>query len=495
MRERCSPAVLRLLEAAAFRSQLADAQLPETSVFGSTLLAVLLEEEDGRAALLAEQLRLDASVLCNALLEMPKTRVLLRDELIIAAAGLIRKRDADESITSDILFLATLHCDAQLRDILEGLDFSLDEADRTVFGAPAPALPLDEPLHLPTPSEQAQAGRVLDVNANRARESLRVLDDHARFVMEDPFLTGEVKRFRHELAELISRFPSSLLVTSRDTQGDVGTVISVAGEMSRSSAKEIAIINWKRLQESLRSLEEYGKLLDEPLANGLEQLRYRAYTLEKAFALGIDARGRLADACLYLLLTGASCKASLEWTIAEAAAGGAAIVQLREKELDDRRLLQRARDVRRWTRKAGVLFIVNDRPDIASLADADGVHLGQDDTPVYEARTILGSDAIIGVSTHNLDQVRQAILDGATYIGIGPTFASSTKNFEELAGLEFVTAAMKLTSLPAFALGGINADTIDAAIAAGARRVAVSAAIAQADNPRQMAHLLCKALR
>src|SRR6185437_11102479 len=95
---------------------------------------------------------------------------------------------------------------------------------------------------------------------------------------------------------------------------------------------------------------------------------------------------------LHVLLTGATCAASLEWTIAEAAAGGAALVQLREKTLPDRELLSRARDVRRWTRQAGVLFIVNDRPDIARLAEADGVHLGQDDLPIREARRILGPE-------------------------------------------------------------------------------------------------------
>src|SRR4051794_10471359 len=104
---------------------------------------------------------------------------------------------------------------------------------------------------------------------------------------------------------------------------------------------------------------------------------------------------------------------------------------MREKDLPDRELLERARQLRQWTRQAGVLFIVNDRPDIARLVEADGVHLGQDDLPVREARRILGPDALVGVSTHNLEQVRQAILDGASYLGVGPTFPSKTKEFRE----------------------------------------------------------------
>jgi thiamine-phosphate pyrophosphorylase len=157
-------------------------------------------------------------------------------------------------------------------------------------------------------------------------------------------------------------------------------------------------------------------------------------------------------------------------------------------------LLERARQVRRWTRESGVLFIVNDRPDIARLVEADGVHLGQDDLPVKEARRILGTEALIGVSTHNLEQLRQAILDGASYVGVGPTFPSGTKDFAELAGLEFVRQAMAETTLPAFVIGGVNRDTIGAAVAAGARRVAVSAAITCADDPRAVAAALLAAL-
>src|SRR5207248_7875615 len=136
-----------------------------------------------------------------------------------------------------------------------------------------------------------------------------------------------------------------------------------------------------------------------------------------------------------------SCASALDWTIGEAAAGGAQVVQLREKGLPDRELLALAGQARRWAHKAGLLFIVNDRPDVARLVEADGVHLGQDDLPVREARRILGPDALVGVSTHGVDQLRQAVLDGASYVGVGPTFPSGTKDFAELAGVEFVSRA------------------------------------------------------
>jgi thiamine-phosphate pyrophosphorylase len=143
--------------------------------------------------------------------------------------------------------------------------------------------------------------------------------------------------------------------------------------------------------------------------------------------------------------------------------------------------------MRRWTRRAGVLFIVNDRPDIARLAEADGVHLGQDDLSVNEARRILGPDALIGVSTHNLDQLRRAVLAGASYVGIGPTLPSATKDFGELAGLDYIREASAATSLPAFAIGGIDASNVDEVVNAGCRRIALSQAILQAESPRAMA--------
>lgn len=140
------------------------------------------------------------------------------------------------------------------------------------------------------------------------------------------------------------------------------------------------------------------------------------------------------------------------------------------------------------------LFIVNDRPDIARLVGADGVHLGQDDLPVADARRIVGPDTLIGVSTHSVAQVRKAVLDGADYLGVGPTFPSRTKAFDAFPGLAFVREAAAETSLPAFALGGIGPDNVQDVVAAGLRRVAVSSTIAAADDPEAVARVLRAAL-
>jgi thiamine-phosphate pyrophosphorylase len=401
----------------------------------------------------------------------------------------------ESTIVSEALLLALFRTDETLGAELESFGLSLPDLEARILSRrQSPPPQLDEPLHLADVTERMDSARILDACANRAREGLRVVEDYCRFVLEDAFLSRTLKELRHDLTTALAELSADLLLEARETRRDVGTVLTATAELLRSSLRDVVQANLKRLQEGLRSLEEFGKVHSPRLGQVLEQVRYRAYTLERAILLGTTARQRLAEARLYLLLSASQCSAALDWTIAEAAAGGADIVQLREKELTDRELYDRARQVRHWTRQASVLFILNDRPDLARLVEADGVHLGQDDLPVKEARRILGPDALLGVSTHNLDQVRQAILDGASYLGIGPTFPSGTKDFADFPGTQFVREALAETTLPAFVIGGVNLSTIDAAIAAGARRVAVSQAIARADDPRAVAAALRAAL-
>jgi thiamine-phosphate pyrophosphorylase len=410
------------------------------------------------------------------------------------ARRLARALSGESTVSGEVLLPALVRVGPEVAAYLAPLGLSAERLEAGVRARQAPPLQLEEPLVLADATEQLDTARVLDAAANRAREGLRAVEDYCRFVLDDAFLTGRLKELRHGLAEALADLAPDHLLEARETQRDVGIALSTPAERHRATLLEVARANLKRLQEALRTLEEFGKVISPRLGQAVEGLRYRAYTLERAILVGTTARQRLEGARLYVLLSGAGCTAALDWTIAEAAAGGAQVFQLREKGLSDRELLGRARQVRRWTRQAGALFILNDRPDLARLSEADGVHLGQDDLPVREARRVLGPDALVGVSTHNLDQVRQAALDGASYIGVGPTFPSGTKDFVELSGPDFIRAAAVETTLPAFAIGGINRETIAAAVAAGARRVAVSQAIARADDPRRAAAELLRAL-
>lgn len=495
-----TPATARALEAAArwARHESAPAVQP------THLLLGLLEEEEGRAA----QLLREAGVALEQLRsgdrpphEPGASLPFARDvrEILLAASTVAASLSNDPSIASEHLLFALLLQDETVRGRLQtqgldwpGLEATIREAQH---GHQAP-LELEEPLDLGRPIERMDRSRVLDAASNRAREALRVLEDYTRFTLDDALLTGELKTLRHDLAAALEMHGPDLetFLAARETQADVGTAISTEREHQRESPREVVAANCKRLQEALRSLEEFGKLRSAELGAALEQLRYRSYTLERALLRGLSARQRLSDARLYFLVTGSQCAAGIAWTIADAAAGGVDIVQLREKQLSDRALLQRAREVRRYTRDADVLFIMNDRPDLALLADADGVHLGQDELSVKDARRLLGPEAIIGVSTHSLQQLRQAILDGADYVGVGPTFPSGTKTFAEFPGLAFVREAFAATSLPVFAIGGINGGNIAEVVAAGGTRVAVSQAIAAAEEPRPVAAALRRAL-
>ena len=361
------------------------------------------------------------------------------------------------------------------------------EADRT---APIAVEPDAAPLDLSEPGQEVDLARILDASANRAREGLRVVEDYTRFALDDPMLTRRLKDVRHRFAEAIRGLDPAMLLASRDTPNDVGTHIMTASEQVRENPRAVLAANFKRTAEALRSLEEYSKLLDPWVSGRFEVLRYDVYTLEKLVMTAATARRGLGDARLMVLVGGLPTLGDLTWVVGEALAGGADVIQLREKNLPDRVLLQRAREVRILTAQAGARFVMNDRPDLARLASADGVHLGQDDVSVRDARRIVGPATLVGVSTHERGQVEAAVLQAASYLGVGPVFPSTTKDFADLAGLEFVRQAAETTALPWFAIGGITAENLDPLIEAGARRIAVSAAVVRAEFPRQAAAAL-----
>ena len=343
---------------------------------------------------------------------------------------------------------------------------------------------------LPTPfcpaghADRLRVVRIMDAAANRGREGLRVVEDYVRFVLDDRHLTEQLKRLRHELTVLLqSHLPWSERMAARETQADVGTTVSMATEWVRQSAAEVAAANFTRFQEALRSLEEFGKVLDGRLAAGVEALRYRSYTLQRAIEITRASLERLCGVRLYVLLDGRATPDDFLTHARALVAAGVHAIQFRDKRLEDRQLVQRGRLLREVTQPAGVLFIMNDRPDLAVLTGADGVHVGQEELSVKDARTIVGPGRLIGVSTHGIEQARQAVLDGADYLGVGPTFPSTTKQFSDFPGLTYIRAVAAEIRLPAFAIGGITCENLPEVLAAGLSRVAVSGAITSSSDP------------
>ena len=330
--------------------------------------------------------------------------------------------------------------------------------------------------------------RMIDANANRAREALRVLEDYARFALDHDGLCAALKQLRHDLTAAIGPvLPQAIL--HRDTPGDVGTDNKTASEAVRSGLGAVVTAAGKRLGESLRVLEEAFKIEHPQSSAALEKIRYRLYELEQQIARTLRP-GKFAHVRLYVLITESLCRLPWLETARLAIEGGADCLQLREKQLDAAQLLERARRLVDLCREKSALCIINDRPDITALSGADGVHLGQEDLPAAEARKIIGPDVIIGVSTQRIEQARQAVLDGADYIGAGPIFASTTKQRPVIAGCEYARQVAQSIRIPAVAIAGITEANVDEVLATGIGAIAVTAAVVASDDPRQAASRL-----
>ena len=436
-------------------------------------------------------------------------------QILDRAAFLARSDQIATEISSAHLLLALFEMNELLRKQLtdDGVDRESIAAelkfDTVVSG---PSLPIDVEIiwsaspaasvpgySAPESIEAEAAWRILDANLNRSREGLRVLEDYARFVRNDANLSGQLKDLRHELVAAESLLPklktanrqanadgafARELLLHRDTAHDVGTQISTAAESSRNEMSSVVIANSRRVQEALRSLEEFGKLIAPEFSATVKQIRYRSYTLQQQLiSVGDTIRSperhnfrvqKLNDAVLYVLITESVCRLPWRQVVEATLRGGAEVLQLREKHLNDRELLRRARWMADASRGAGCLFIVNDRADAAVAANADGVHVGQDEFAVSDARAVLRPDQVLGVSTHTLAQAQAAEAEGTDYIGVGPTFPTTTKSFPDIPGLALVTEVSRNINIPAFAIGGIDVKNIEAVRQAGGTRAAAT---------------------
>ena len=338
-------------------------------------------------------------------------------------------------------------------------------------------------------TEQLAALRICDANFNRLCEGLRVVEEYFRFYTQDALLAKRCKELRHDATQVLAALPPGELARARQTELDAGTGISTPGEQQRHSLSDVVSANFKRVEQALRAIEEYGKLLPRLDVREIKQLRYRAYSIGKAILIEQESRRRLGKARLYALIDGGGPveqfdEGAYRQRVASLILAGVDLIQLREKTLDDITLLDRARIVRELADGQRTLFVMNDRADLAVASGADGVHLGQQDLPVHEARRIVGAQSLIGVSTHSLEQARRAVLDGADYIGCGPTFPSTTKQFDRFPGLELLRQIAAEITLPAFAIGGITLENVGQVMETGLPRVAVSGAIWNTREPQ-----------
>lgn len=334
--------------------------------------------------------------------------------------------------------------------------------------------------------------RIIDANFNRAREATRVIEEFCRFALNSAQLTERAKQIRHELSKAIGRIDSVRLISSRDTLGDVGVGVNVEKQFVRAELKDCFTAGCKRLTEALRTLGEITQTLDRSVAETIENLRYTAYSLEKDIVIYSDVFEKFKRVELYIVITSNLPTEVISLTY-KCADGGADCIQLRAKDIDDDVLFALAIEFVQICKDAGVLSIINDRIDIAAASGADGVHLGQNDLPVDQARKLQMTPLITGKSTHSPKQLRAACQEKPTYAALGPVYATATKPTAPAVGLGYVRQAKEIlagTGIGNVAIGGITMDNVEDVLEAGADAIAVCAAVTKAANPTKACHEL-----
>lgn len=336
---------------------------------------------------------------------------------------------------------------------------------------------------------QADLMRLLDVNFNRAAEGLRTLEDIARVVRRDPTASGWLKSLRHQLGELAALIPRQERLEARSVVSDAGTGLTHPGELARGDESALIAAAAERVTQSLRVVEEAVKLSYPEIAGACKQLRYLAYDRLAQVESRLNMEGRRFPAdSLYVLVDCCLPLDDFANRLIELVEAGVGLFQIRDKSKESLELLRYSQTAVEAVGAERV--IVNDRVDIALASGAGGVHVGQEDLPIHAVQAIAGRRLWIGVSTHDLAQAKQAQACGADYIGCGPTFPSTTKQFSEFAGLEFLRQVAQEIDLPAYAIGGIQSGNISQVQQAGIGRVAISSAIWSSENPRREAESL-----
>jgi thiamine-phosphate pyrophosphorylase len=326
---------------------------------------------------------------------------------------------------------------------------------------------------------QGDIMRIIDANLNRMGEGLRVLEELARLSLNDAGLTQQLKSMRHEILRVDSKLQQQLL-QERDAEGDVGADMEVPGEEKERDIPAIITANARRVQESLRVMEEIARAPGLNLdTDKYRKARFSLYNIEKSLLSRILRQDRIKRLPgLYVIIDTAALTGRSHVEAAnQAIRGGAKVIQLRDKEHSKKELLAIAEEMKKLCARHNVLFIMNDYLDIALAVDADGLHVGPDDLPVEIARQLLPIDKILGGSARTVENANAARVAGADYIGVGAMYPTSSKDESEAVGPERLTEIREAVNIPVVAIGGINKNNVREVLAAGADSVAVINAV------------------
>jgi len=320
--------------------------------------------------------------------------------------------------------------------------------------------------------------RIIDANLNRCLEGLRVLEDIWRFMDDRQDLGSEAKSIRHDLSKIMDKYLGEIL-NGRSLSSDEGRLVTVTGEYERSSALELKRRNGSRVKESLRVIEESSKLIESALAKKIETLRYRFYQLEEA-SLGW---GAYPTRSLYVLITKELCRLPPKEVLEASCAEGATVIQLREKEMEDRAFLDWILEAKEVADRYKVPLIINDRVHLVALSGVAGVHFGQGDLRTEDGRKLLKSWQWLGRSTHAIEEAKAAESDGADYIGVGPLHLTKTKEHREAVGVKYMAQVEKECGIPYVGIGSVNRETLPKILEVNPAGLAICTGVISAKDP------------
>ncbi len=339
-------------------------------------------------------------------------------------------------------------------------------------------------------SVDLNVSQIIDANLDRAREGLRVIEDWARFGLGQEDLVIRIKHHR----QILGKHHLPIYKSSRNYIEDRCKGLTHAEQNSKNSPEKIISSNSARVQEALRVIEEFSRGHNLELSKTASEIRYEIYNIELEL-LNLNHHRKayeiIQKSNLYAIT---DTNENLLQIIENILKGGVKIVQHRFKEGKDKFNLKEAIEIKRLCKEYNALFIVNDRVDIANAANADGVHLGQDDIDIQTARRLLGKSKIIGISASNEIDISNAIKNGCDYIGIGPVFKTSTKKNKEPIGLEKLKSITKDIKVPWFAIGGINKQNIHFLKNNGIKKIALVSALINSEDPKEEAIMILKEL-
>ena len=339
-------------------------------------------------------------------------------------------------------------------------------------------------------TEDLRICQIIDANLDRAREGLRVIEDWSRFGLGDEKYVERIKNFR----QVLGKNHLEIYKQSRNFIDDKCKGLTHKEQINRKTPEQIISSNAGRVQEALRVIEEFSRVHNNKLSKIASEIRYEIYTLEIELLSLSKCKNYekiLKENNLYVITDQ---KENLLEIVEHLLIAGVKIIQHRFKKGTDKDHLKEAIQIKNLCKRYNSLFIINDRVDIALASNADGIHLGQDDLDLKNARKLLGYSKIIGISANNKIDISNAINDGCDYIGIGPVFDTSTKKGKKPLGIEKIKILTKDLNIPWFAIGGITTKKIPILKSHGFKKVALVSQLMNSEDPKRDAMIILKEL-